>query len=139
MDLQFEIGSSRSYDQSFLSESLSSSPEKDTIPQEVETGNVEYKRNLTSARIEKRTSQLKWRLAEGAGEALYELGVGDDGRLIGMTENEAEKSLSTMREMAKSLSATISVVREREVIGGRKVIEVMVRKSLSVKGKLVLR
>jgi hypothetical protein len=78
MDLQFEDGSPRKYAplHSFLTDSLSSSPTS-SIPQEIEKGNVEYKLYVTSARIAKRTSQLKWRLAEGHGEALYELGVSD--------------------------------------------------------------
>jgi GTPase len=57
-----------------------------------------------------------------------------DGRLVGMTENEAVESLATMAEMAKELSATISVIRERVVNGDRKVMEVLIRKTLSVKG-----
>ena len=49
-----------------------------------ESGNVEYKLNLVNCspeRIEHLVTQLQWRLAEGNGEALYELGVGDDGTL----------------------------------------------------------
>lgn len=50
--------------------------------QEVEEGNVEYKLKLidpTPERFQQLVSQLKWRLTEGQGEALYEIGVEDNG------------------------------------------------------------
>jgi GTPase len=50
-----------------------------------------------------------------------------------MTDDEAKESLIAMRDMANELSATISVIRERAVNGERKVLEVLVRKSLAVK------
>lgn len=60
---------------------------------------------------------MKWRLSEGGGEALYELGVSDCGILIGMTDDEFSQSMETLRKMAHSLNAEISVVRRREVSG----------------------
>ena len=47
---------------------------------EVENGNKEYKLkiiNKENDRLEKLASQLKWRLNEGNGEALYYIGVND--------------------------------------------------------------
>lgn len=58
------------------------------LPPEIEEGNVEYKLklgNLSDERLEQLTTQLKWRLAEGHGEALYQLGVSDAGVLVGLT------------------------------------------------------
>jgi GTPase len=52
------------------------------LGQEVEEGNVEYKLKLidpTPERFQQLVSQLKWRLTEGQGEALYEIGVEDNG------------------------------------------------------------
>jgi len=52
------------------------------LEREVEEGNIEYKLKLidpTPKRFEQLVSQLKWRLGEGQGEALYEVGVEDDG------------------------------------------------------------
>ena len=48
------------------------------LAREVEVGNVEYKLKLiepTSTRFEQLVTQLKWRLAEGGGEAIYELSL----------------------------------------------------------------
>jgi GTPase len=60
----------------------------DFLPPEVEEGNIEYKLKLSECsaeRLEQLTTQLKWRLAEGHGEALYKLGVSDAGALVGLT------------------------------------------------------
>jgi hypothetical protein len=54
--------------------------------------------------------QLKWRLGEGQGEAIYELGVKDDGTLLGLTVQELEQSYATLQRMAKVLAAEVSVV-----------------------------
>ena len=54
---------------------------------EVEEGNIEYKRfilNLSPHRFEQLTSQMKWRLSEGQGEAIYYIGVEDDGSIYGL-------------------------------------------------------
>lgn len=43
---------------------------------------------------------MKWRLREGQGEAIYEIGVEDDGVCAGLTDREMEASLSTLKRMA---------------------------------------
>jgi GTPase len=48
------------------------------------------------------------------GEAIYEIGVDDDGSVRGLSESDLEASLKTLREMAKELSAEISVLCERK-------------------------
>jgi GTPase len=49
-------------------------------------------------------------LGEGQGEAIYELGVKDDGTLLGLTVQELEQSYATLQRMAKVLAAEVSVV-----------------------------
>jgi GTPase len=75
---------------------------------------------------------MKWRLREGQGEAIYEIGVEDNGVLTGLAEYEMTASLQTLQQMAYKLGATTTVLRERLVDGdngsGRKVAEVLVRK-----------
>ncbi len=109
------------------------------LPPEVEQGNVEYKLHLISPsedRFEHLVTQLKWRLAEGHGEAMYEIGVTDDGELIGISDEDLKASIETLRKMGESLKAEISTVRERIVYQNtsgteiRKVAEIMVRKSI---------
>ena len=60
-------------------------------------GNHEFKRQLvgvTPDRFEELVTQLKWRtFAEGDGEALYELGVGDDGEAHGLDDSAFTESI----------------------------------------------
>lgn len=43
--------------------------------------------------------------------ALYEIGVADDGELVGLAEDEMEESLNNLRTMAASLGCQVDVVR----------------------------
>ena len=45
--------------------------------------------------------QMKWRLREGRGEAIYEIGVADNGLLLGLSENDLTSSLNTLKRMAE--------------------------------------
>ncbi len=44
--------------------------------------------------------------------ALYEIGVSDDGAFVGLTEDELEESLTTLRAMAFSLGCKVEVLRK---------------------------
>lgn len=101
------------------------------LGQEIEEGNVEFKLKLVDPspeRLEHLTSQLKWRLAEGQGEALYELGVEDNGFPRGLPPEELNKSISTLETMAKNLAAEASVVCRRQGKEGE-IVEVLVREA----------
>ena len=72
---------------------------------------------------------MKWRLREGRGEAIYEIGVKDNGVLAGLSNSEIDSSLQTLAQMALQLDATMTILREREIENGsKKVIEVLIRK-----------
>lgn len=121
------------------------------LPPEVEEGNIEYKRKLVNPspnRFEHLVTQMKWRLNEGGGEAIYRLGVDDDGRISGLDTKELAYSLNTLQRMAKRLNATLHPLRERTVSttnvgvsspiahdlqnqGSRKAVEFLVRQSPS--------
>lgn len=47
--------------------------------------------------------------------ALYEIGVADDGTLVGLTEDEMKESLNNLRAMAASLGCDVKVLRMVEV------------------------
>lgn len=55
-------------------------------------------------------TQMKWRLREGQGEAIYEIGVQDDGTIKGLTDKELDASMRTLKSMAAALDANIMVV-----------------------------
>ena len=77
---------------------------------------------------------MKWRLQEGQGEAIYEIGVEDSGMLAGLTRDELNMSLDTLRQMAVKLGSETTILREQLVEGckdddnERYVAEVLVRK-----------
>lgn len=101
------------------------------LPPEPQLGNIEYKLKLLNpsrTRFQHLVTQLKWRLREGGGEAIYEIGVEDSGLLAGLPSHEMDASLKTLSQMASELGASTTILREREVSSGRKVTEVLVRK-----------
>ena len=57
--------------------------------------------NPSRSRFQHLVTQMKWRLQEGEGEAIYEIGVADNGMLAGLTEEEMKASLDTLNRMAK--------------------------------------
>jgi hypothetical protein len=64
---------------------------------EIEEGNIEYKRKLSmdnETRITTLITQMYWRLNEGNGEAIYYLGINDDGSIYKFKNNEENETLS---------------------------------------------
>jgi GTPase len=101
-------------------------PEKDD-------GNIEYKWklvNLTDNRIEKLTTQMRYRIAEGSGEALYEIGVADDGFPKGVNEGEYEESFNNLKKLAEKCDATCSLITKKEVANKLLIAEILVRKKV---------
>eukprot|EP00741_Cyanophora_paradoxa_P012906 tig00020629_g12462.t1 len=99
------------------------------LPQEKDDGPVEYKRQLlnpSAERLQHLITQLKFRLDEGLGEAIYQIGHDDDGTARGLPDAELAASLETLRRMAEALKAEIHVLRERQGVEGR-CAEVLVR------------
>ncbi|CAF0841134.1 unnamed protein product [Rotaria sp. Silwood1] len=101
------------------------------LPPEPQEGNIEYKLKLIEPdpyRLEHLITQMNWRLQEGQGEALYEIGVEDCGTLSGVTDEELEASLATLKKMADRLGASITKLYERKLENERHIVEVLVRK-----------
>jgi GTPase len=67
-------------------------PEKDD-------GNIEYKLKLidkTKERVDELSTQMRYRVDEGCGEAIYVIGVTDDGEIIGVTDDEFTESFNNL-------------------------------------------
>ena len=65
---------------------------------------MEYKLHLvepSEVRLEHLTTQMKWRMEEGGGEATYRVGVTDNGEIVGLEPKALQKSLHTLSRMAK--------------------------------------
>ncbi|CAO1632456.1 unnamed protein product [Sympodiomycopsis kandeliae] len=83
-------------------------------PEPDKRGNLEYKLRIlpvTANRFSRLVTQLKWRLAEGNGLAVYEIGVLDDGTLIGLPKDEMKSSLTQLAMMGQALGATCEIRR----------------------------
>lgn len=101
----------------------------DLLPEDDE-GSVEYKWRLVNPspdRFAQLVTQLNFRLSEGNGEAIYELGVEDNGRKKGLPPSVLASSLETLTRMAHELGSETQVLREGDGKEGR-VAQVLVRK-----------
>ena len=70
---------------------------------EIEEGNIEYKRylKLDNIRIEETISQMKWRIKEGKGQAIYYLGIEDDGTFYNWSDKEKLQTLTSIKATIK--------------------------------------
>ncbi|UJR16202.1 hypothetical protein I4U23_003112 [Adineta vaga] len=101
------------------------------LPPEPQEGHIEYKLKLIDPhpdRLEHLITQMNWRLQEGQGEALYEIGVEDCGTLSGVSHEELQASLVTLKKMADRLGASITILFQRQLDNERHIVEVLIRK-----------
>ncbi|MBP1449366.1 MAG: GTP-binding protein [Thermoproteus sp.] len=94
-------------------------------PPESEEGNVEYKLRIDDD-IDHFSGQMKRRLIEGGGEALYIVGVSNDGKPLGLSEEELQRSLAFISSAVERIGASAYVLRISEGIKG-KIAEVLIR------------
>jgi elongation factor 1-alpha len=83
-------------------------------PPEIEEGNREYKLKISpnnKARLDNLASQMKYRLYEGDGKALYIIGIEDDGEPIGISKGELNISIDNIKKLVKELGAKIQSIR----------------------------
>ena len=78
-------------------------------PQETELGNKEYKRRIffdknSKKMIEKRRTQMLYRLYEGQGSAYYFLGVEDNGEPHGISRQELTLTISNLKKISDELN-----------------------------------
>ncbi|MFB6490715.1 MAG: GTP-binding protein [Thermoproteus sp. AZ2] len=96
------------------------------FPPESEEGNIEYKLRVNELDLDHLAGQMRRRLLEGGGEAIYILGVTDDGKPLGLGEEELKRALSTLSAVAERIGASAYLLRTSEGIQGR-VAEVLIR------------
>jgi len=86
-----------------ISDILSLNPEENE-------GNCEYKRSLlgkNKRRLEELARQMCFRLSEGKGECRYCIGIDDDGSFYGLTEEEHQETIDTLKSIAKDNDCSI--------------------------------
>lgn len=87
------------------------------LNKESDEGNIEYKLkliNLDNNTINKRVTQMKYRLYEGNGECIYYIGIQDDGTPIGLTIDEYKDSEKNLNNIVELSNATIIKLSEHE-------------------------
>ncbi len=73
---------------------------------------INYLRSIKlEKKINKRASQLRYRLEEGHGRAIYMIGIRDDGTSEGIEIEKVFKSLSFLSKMVDIINATIKNIR----------------------------
>lgn len=116
-------------------------PEAEIIVEEDDFGNTEYKLKLVDSsqeRVRHLTTQMKFRLEEGRGEAFYHIGFEDDGAVAGLERDDMRESLSSLCYMANSLEADVCVV-EVGTAGLRRTLKVSITRRIRQKVKMELR
>jgi GTPase len=76
-------------------------------------GGVEYKLkliNLDQKKIQKRITQMFFRLREGNGKCIYDIGLEDNGNPLGLNEEELKGSLNTLYYMTQQIGANMEVL-----------------------------
>ncbi len=97
-----------------------------------ERKNIEFKVGLSKAyhlkeeRKQRLLSQMKYRMEKGKGEAIYFLGVEDDGKLTGLKQDQLDESIFVLENIAHSIDADISV--DLYPVKNKKVAQVRIRK-----------
>jgi GTPase len=90
-------------------------------PPEKEEGNKEYKRylfwnnrdkNISEIEfINRRASQMLYRLLEGEGKAVYLIGVDDDGRVKSLNDKSIQETIKYVKIISKEIDANVRVIR----------------------------
>jgi len=89
-------------------------------PAENDDGHIEYKFKLTNLSADQKNhlgSQMKFRLHsdEEFGQAIYNIGLTDDGFALGLNEFDLSESLKNLQEIAKIAGAKICDVRRQKI------------------------
>ena len=78
---------------------------------ENDLGNIEYKLKIDGInqnRFDKYCSQLKYRVLEGNGKAIYIIGIHNNGFLVGL--NKIDKTINIFYSICKNVNCEISFI-----------------------------
>ena len=86
--------------------------------------------------IEKRSTQMLFRILEGNGKALYLIGIDDNGKNIGIEHNTLMESIENLKLMCKNINASIKSIRIYNGLNGYiGSVRIMMNKELLEKKK----
>lgn len=112
------------------------------IEKEQYYGNVEYKLKfeyMNDTKIKKYATQMKFRIIEGNGEAIYLIGVRDNGQIVGQQESDIEYSLDILGRMADEINSNIKQVIKINVENSdKKILMVSIKAGFNIEEIFVL-
>jgi len=97
---------------------------------ESQEGNIEYKINLlkkSEERLNELTTQMRYRCNQGDGECIYNLGVTDDGNMVGITNSEYTETIENINKIADKNDYLVKLLSEVNISDTKKVYEVLIR------------
>ena len=99
---------------------------------EKEDGKVEYKLkilNKSPERIERLATQMAYRCNEGGSECIYNIGVEDNGTMAGITKEEYEETLKTLKCVADKNDYSVTLLTTTVIDKDKNIYEVLVREN----------
>lgn len=76
-------------------------------------GNIEYKLNLSNMseiKFQKYSTQLKYRILEGNGIAIYIIGISDNGSVFGISNYEINNTINLFNYICKNVNCKIDLI-----------------------------
>lgn len=58
-------------------------------------------------KIKKYATQMKFRLIEGKGEAIYLIGVEDNGQIVGLPQSDIDSSIDIIHKITKEIDSEV--------------------------------
>lgn len=100
------------------------------MEKELDNGNIEYKLKLinkNTERIKKLATQMRYRVNEGNGEAIYHIGVSDSGEIIGINSEEFEETFIYLKKAAEENNYNICLLSKKLVCNYNYIFELLIR------------
>jgi len=85
---------------------------------ENDDGNVEYKRHIIKKddkRLEELSTQMKFRVNEGDGEAIYHIGVEDNGDISGVNDEQYRESLKNLQQICDRNNFCLTQISSKKI------------------------
>lgn len=83
------------------------------FPIESYGGNIEYKlhlKYLDNKKYEKYSTQLKYRVLEGKGYAIYIIGIHDKGNVVGIDKEELDITVKKINYISNNIECSIKTI-----------------------------
>eukprot|EP01084_Bolivina_argentea_P256102 431061_1 len=100
---------------------------------ELDDGPIEFKWKMISPsidRFKRRLKQMKYRLNEGNGQCVYEIGIEDNGNPKGLNDKELIETLKTVFRLNKQINGNIQITSIKRGLFGKVATVKIVNKSV---------